>query len=463
MPPLAFMERPYRWLEAITKYRATISGGPNFAYELCMARISDDQLAALDLSSWRVAFSGAEPIRMQTLERFAERFAPCGFKADAFLPLYGLAEATLIVSGRREAVSDVQEASRAPQAGRASNRLRLPRRPPVTCYFADGRHCNQRLVETTASSPHVRPLIGCGHSMRGQQIAIVDPETLQRLSEGEIGEVGFRGRASHVDIGTVGNRRNGPFMHSFADPPKPRGLCGTVPENRGPGLPPPRRIIHHRSQEGSDYRPRPQLLSAGHRAHRRAPPSGDCLWRCGRLSGRSGRRRARLGGRRSGPARESRLPGAFPDVAICNLRGARIASAYDSGRQAIANSENLQRQIATIRLPPNVRSGTIDGLLARAAPMATAPGLQAMRRTTRKSRMHGRPGIMTMPREQLAIRGWRVARQHPTMAAHSWGPTCRLRMLPGRHRQVLPLKAWTVLLPFRTQPFRQGDHAGGCD
>ena len=102
MTPGAFLQRPARWLEAISKYRATTSGGPNFAYELCVRKIGEAEKEGFDLSSWRVAFNGAEPVRAGTLRRFAEAFAPCGFRASAFRPCYGLAEATLLVSGLRQ-------------------------------------------------------------------------------------------------------------------------------------------------------------------------------------------------------------------------------------------------------------------------------------------------------------------------------------------------------------------------
>src|ERR1043165_7704409 len=92
MSPTAFLQKPFRWLEAISRYRATTSGGPNFAYDLCARKVTEDQRATLDLSSWTVAFNGSEPIRPETMERFADTFAPCGFKREAFSPCYGLAE-----------------------------------------------------------------------------------------------------------------------------------------------------------------------------------------------------------------------------------------------------------------------------------------------------------------------------------------------------------------------------------
>ena len=97
--PMSFLTRPYRWLSAISRFRGSTSGGPNFAYDLCVRKITPEQRKTLDLSSWKVAFNGAEPVRAETLRAFAEAFAPCGFRPEAFYPCYGLAEATLIVSG----------------------------------------------------------------------------------------------------------------------------------------------------------------------------------------------------------------------------------------------------------------------------------------------------------------------------------------------------------------------------
>ncbi|MEM6404525.1 MAG: AMP-binding protein, partial [Cyanobacteria bacterium P01_D01_bin.116] len=96
---VTFLQKPIRWLQAISRYKATTSGGPNFAYDLCLKKIKPEQLAELDLSSWEVAFTGAEPVNAQTLEEFARYFAPCGFRNEAFYPCYGMAETTLFVSG----------------------------------------------------------------------------------------------------------------------------------------------------------------------------------------------------------------------------------------------------------------------------------------------------------------------------------------------------------------------------
>ncbi|TGT17293.1 AMP-dependent synthetase, partial [Mesorhizobium sp. M3A.F.Ca.ET.174.01.1.1] len=97
--PETFLRRPLNWLQAISDFRATHSGGPNFAYALCAERITDEEIAGLDLSCWQVAFNGAERVRAETLDQFSARFGRAGFRQSAFLPCYGLAEATLIVSG----------------------------------------------------------------------------------------------------------------------------------------------------------------------------------------------------------------------------------------------------------------------------------------------------------------------------------------------------------------------------
>src|SRR5258707_8571749 len=98
MSPLAFLTRPERWLQAFHKHRGTIAAAPNFAYELCVRKIADKDIKGVDLSSWRAALKGAEPVNPETLDRFAERFASYGFRREAQLPVYGLAESALGVT-----------------------------------------------------------------------------------------------------------------------------------------------------------------------------------------------------------------------------------------------------------------------------------------------------------------------------------------------------------------------------
>jgi acyl-CoA synthetase (AMP-forming)/AMP-acid ligase II/acyl carrier protein len=151
--PLDFARRPFRWLELVSSRRATVTGAPNFAFDLCVDRIPAAERAALDLSSLRIAFCGAEPVRPATLVRFAEAFAPSGFAANALLPCYGLAEATLLVAAAE------------PGAG--------PR---------------------VRTSPNVgRALVSCGAVHGAFEVAIVDPERRTRASDGATGEIWLRG------------------------------------------------------------------------------------------------------------------------------------------------------------------------------------------------------------------------------------------------------------------------------
>src|SRR5262249_40809899 len=147
--PVAFLQRPVRWLEAISRTRATISGGPNFAYDLCARKLTDEQRAALDLSSWVVAFNGAEPIRPETLDRFAAACAPCGFRREAFLPCYGLAEATLMVSGGPADAA-----------------------PAIVSLESEAFEHNQ-VVATAAAGTRTKRLVGSGQVLSGQAVAIV--------------------------------------------------------------------------------------------------------------------------------------------------------------------------------------------------------------------------------------------------------------------------------------------------
>ncbi|AJE23278.1 amino acid adenylation domain protein [Azotobacter chroococcum NCIMB 8003] len=161
MTPQFFLERPIRWLEAISRHRGSISGGPDFAYRLCLERVKDAQLAQLDLSSWRLAFSGAEPVRHDTLEAFIERFAPAGFQAGAVFPCYGLAEATLFVTGGRRGTGMVTRAFSAESLGQ------------------------DRAQRDDGGNIHV----GCGHAPSAHEVRIVDPQSLATLGEGAVGEI----------------------------------------------------------------------------------------------------------------------------------------------------------------------------------------------------------------------------------------------------------------------------------
>jgi acyl-CoA synthetase (AMP-forming)/AMP-acid ligase II len=168
MPPVSFLQRPLSWLKAIHDYRAEAAGGPNFCFDLCVSRFRAEAMEGVDLSHWRVAFNGAEPVRADTLRRFAATFAPYGFDAGAFYPCYGMAESTLLISGgRRGAGATIEIASRAAMQG-----LRI----------------QEPLSEADAIA-----IVGCGRALAGETIAIVDPDTLERCDGDQIGEIWVAG------------------------------------------------------------------------------------------------------------------------------------------------------------------------------------------------------------------------------------------------------------------------------
>ncbi|BFU90192.1 MAG: hypothetical protein NTAFB01_13790 [Nitrospira sp.] len=169
MSPVHFMQKPFRWLSAISRYRATTSGAPNFAYDLCVRQISSEERDSLDLSSWSVAFNGAEPIHAGTLDRFSEAFGPCGFRRGAFYPCYGLAEATLFVAGGEHCASPVL---------RAVEKAAMER---------------GRMIESSRGDDNVHRLVGCGRTASGQQVVIVNPETLTQCPHGQVGEIWIKG------------------------------------------------------------------------------------------------------------------------------------------------------------------------------------------------------------------------------------------------------------------------------
>jgi acyl-CoA synthetase (AMP-forming)/AMP-acid ligase II len=169
MSPLIFLQNPLRWLKAISNSQATTSGGPNFAYDLCVRKFKPEQSVGLDLSSWEVAFNGAEPINHETLDQFSQTFAPYGFNPSAFYPCYGMAEATLIISGGsgERAVLTKQVQKKALEA--------------------------HKIVPAEAKDPHPYTLVSCGRSLNDQKLAIANPETLISCSPGEVGEIWVSG------------------------------------------------------------------------------------------------------------------------------------------------------------------------------------------------------------------------------------------------------------------------------
>jgi|688.fasta_scaffold73197_5 acyl-CoA synthetase (AMP-forming)/AMP-acid ligase II len=169
MSPIAFVKKPFRWLQAISRYKATTSGGPDFAYDLCVRQITPEQRATLDLSSWDIAFTGAEPVRAQTLERFTATFESCGFRKEAFYPCYGMAETTLIVSGG------------------------LKTEPPIILQVKGTALEQNQVVAATGNQESDRALVGCGRTRLDQKIVIVDPESLTLCPAGQIGEIWVSG------------------------------------------------------------------------------------------------------------------------------------------------------------------------------------------------------------------------------------------------------------------------------
>ena len=169
MSPLSFLQCPSRWLSAIANYRATVSGAPNFAYDLVARSLTEDEKATLDLSCWNAAFCGAEPIRPATVERFARALEPCGFRRDSFFPGYGLAEATLMVCARARG------------------------QPPRMLHFvaADLERHVARLSPTPTWE--TRTLVSCGAPPAGQTIRIVDPESKRTCAPGRVGEIWVHG------------------------------------------------------------------------------------------------------------------------------------------------------------------------------------------------------------------------------------------------------------------------------
>lgn len=168
MSPISFLKRPYRWLRMIDDYGIEVGGGPNFAFDLCVRRITDEQLAELDLSRWAVACNGAEPIRAETLDAFAERFAPAGFRPQQFFPCYGMAETTLLIAGTPRGQAPVQRDANAAALERGG---------------------------LTDAGPGVaaRTLVSSGLPAEGSTVRVVDPDDLTELPPGRVGEIWVKG------------------------------------------------------------------------------------------------------------------------------------------------------------------------------------------------------------------------------------------------------------------------------
>lgn len=196
MSPLDFLSRPSRWLRAISKYSAHVSPAPNFAFELCVRRVSEEEREGLDLSSWTSAFNGAEPVRPSTIRRFTEAFEPYGFSADTMLPCYGLAEVTLFVSGAR---------------------------PLVHSFDRDKLAGGQAVV---SDDPRASvELVACGAAEPLHDIRIVDPESCAECDEATLGEIWLAGpscgqgywgrpRQTRETFQAVTSSGDGPFVRT---------------------------------------------------------------------------------------------------------------------------------------------------------------------------------------------------------------------------------------------------------
>ncbi|UFZ04101.1 amino acid adenylation domain-containing protein [Bradyrhizobium ontarionense] len=169
MSPAAFIQRPLRWLEAVSRFGVTSTGAPNFAYDLCVDKAASLEPGALDLSRWELAFNGAEPVRGKTLRAFAEAFHPFGFRDAAFFPGYGMAEATLLVSGSRSAGG-----------------------PQVSRFDGKALACGQALPSGAEDAVE---LVRCGNGLPGQEIRIVAPSTGASLPANHVGEIWIRGES----------------------------------------------------------------------------------------------------------------------------------------------------------------------------------------------------------------------------------------------------------------------------
>jgi len=168
MSPIAFMQRPARWLEAITRYRGTASGGPNFSYTLCINKVTEEEYSRLDLSHWRLAYNSAEPVRKETQDEFVRKFSGCGFRYQSFQPCYGLAEATLLETSY----------------GGEDHTLTFP---------ADRTSLEEGIISPCENEGNCQHLVNCGSPLGESEIAIVDPVTCERCEPDKIGEIWISG------------------------------------------------------------------------------------------------------------------------------------------------------------------------------------------------------------------------------------------------------------------------------
>ena len=169
MSPIAFLQKPFRWLQAISHYKATTTGSPNFGCDLCVHKITPEQLKAIDLNSLKVSYNGAEPIYAETLNNFAEAFKSCGLNKNAIYPCYGMAEATLFISGG------------------------LKNEPPVIVHIDKTALVQNKIVFCKSEQENAQAIVGCGRTWLEQKILIVEPDTLKECPPDKIGEIWVKG------------------------------------------------------------------------------------------------------------------------------------------------------------------------------------------------------------------------------------------------------------------------------
>jgi acyl-CoA synthetase (AMP-forming)/AMP-acid ligase II len=202
LSPMDFLLQPIRWLRAVTRYQATTSGGPTFAYELCLREIKPEQREELNLRHWNLAFIGAEPVRFETIDRFSKVFGLYGFKQEAFYPCYGLAEASLIVTGGKK------------------------KEPPVVQWADPEALKDNRVGGGQNGEAGAYPFVGCGKVLPTQRVMIVDPVTSFPVSDDQVGEIWVSGEnvglgywnrpdeTQAVFAASLGKTGEGPFLRT---------------------------------------------------------------------------------------------------------------------------------------------------------------------------------------------------------------------------------------------------------
>jgi 8-amino-7-oxononanoate synthase/acyl carrier protein len=193
MSPVTFLTRPLRWLQAISDYKAVISGGPNFAYRWCTMKIRPDECVDLDLSTWEVAFNGAEPVRADVLEEFSRKFEPYGFRHSSHYPCYGMAETALIVTGGDK------------------------NQPPVIRSFSKSMLAEYRVQPVESDHPEAHRLVGCGKVIPSEEVIIVHPENRTRQAEDQIGEIWIHSPSSGLGYWNREEESTAVFHSRLAD------------------------------------------------------------------------------------------------------------------------------------------------------------------------------------------------------------------------------------------------------